>query len=259
MISPGTEPVICFGQQPCGFLPRRFLWAKICTARRLQEQIGGRIVFFYHDSDHDPRETQTILRERREGSEHSINFAFTNKLQKKFTPLYAKRIRNGWQQDLIRQLPKYLDRKYLSVFDSLDTRNVADFCLEAYRGLGLLDGIDVLRSSDPQVRQAACEIEDFFVDTQYCGETVRARFDPRHGLRLHQGGDAYIDLADKTWDKVRISPSRDTRLRWMQSVVHCSHYIAGAGEMCYLRVEETPEITFVERDAIDDPEKAYQP
>jgi hypothetical protein len=28
-------PVICFGQQPCGFFPRRFLAAKFATARRL--------------------------------------------------------------------------------------------------------------------------------------------------------------------------------------------------------------------------------
>ena len=50
-------PIICFGQQPCGFFPKRFLFAKIITARRLQKEIGGEIVFFFHDSDHDPRET----------------------------------------------------------------------------------------------------------------------------------------------------------------------------------------------------------
>ena len=54
-----TQPLICFGQQPCGFFPRRFLVAKVLTARRLQSELGGEIVFFCHDSDHDPRETQT--------------------------------------------------------------------------------------------------------------------------------------------------------------------------------------------------------
>jgi len=44
------QPVICFGQQPCGFFPKRFLAAKIQTARRLQQEIGGEIVFFLHDS-----------------------------------------------------------------------------------------------------------------------------------------------------------------------------------------------------------------
>ena len=53
-------PVICLGQQPCGFFPRRFLYAKLQTARRVQAEIGGEIVLFLHDSDHDPRETQTI-------------------------------------------------------------------------------------------------------------------------------------------------------------------------------------------------------
>ena len=60
-----SNPVICFGQQPCGFFPRRFLYAKFETARRLQAEQGGEIVFFFHDSDHDPRETQTILRHRK--------------------------------------------------------------------------------------------------------------------------------------------------------------------------------------------------
>jgi hypothetical protein len=61
------EPVIAFGQQPCGFFPRRFLVAKIRTARRLRAQIGGRVVYFCHDSDHDPRETRTIVRHRATG------------------------------------------------------------------------------------------------------------------------------------------------------------------------------------------------
>ena len=30
-----TEPVICFGQQPCGFFPKRFFHAKVVTALRL--------------------------------------------------------------------------------------------------------------------------------------------------------------------------------------------------------------------------------
>ena len=66
------NPVICFGQQPCGFFPRRFLQAKIVTARRLQSEIGGEIVFFCHDSDHDPRETQTILRHRTTGEPNAL-------------------------------------------------------------------------------------------------------------------------------------------------------------------------------------------
>ena len=91
------EPVIAFGQQPCGFFPRRFLVAKIRTARRLQAEMGGRIVFFCHDSDHDPRETRTILRHRTTGETAKLNFEVASKLQRKFSPLYAKRIAPGWQ------------------------------------------------------------------------------------------------------------------------------------------------------------------
>ena len=69
-----SSPVICFGQQPCGFFPRRFLYAKFVTARRLQREIGGEIVFFYHDSDHDSRETQTILRHRKTNAPATLNF-----------------------------------------------------------------------------------------------------------------------------------------------------------------------------------------
>ncbi len=63
------HPIICFGQQPCGFFPKRFLFAKILAARRLQKEIGGEIVFFFHDSDHDPRETITIVRDQNSDQE----------------------------------------------------------------------------------------------------------------------------------------------------------------------------------------------
>ena len=72
------SPLICFGQQPCGFFPRRFLFAKFETARRLQAEMGGEVVFFFHDSDHDPRETQTTVRHRKTGEPTQLNFAFAN-------------------------------------------------------------------------------------------------------------------------------------------------------------------------------------
>jgi hypothetical protein len=56
--------------------------------------------------------------------------------------------------------------------------------------------------------------------------------------------------------KEHISPTRDSRLLWMQSVVNCTHYIAGAGEKAYLRVEETPNIAFVNRETIEHPNEA---
>ncbi len=249
-------PVICFGQQPCGFFPRRFLFAKFVTARRLQAELGGEIVFFYHDSDHDARETQTILRHRRTGEVATLNFAFANKVQRKWSPLAGKRLAPGWQATTARQLGAYVAPERVEAFKAVTADNAADFCLEMYRRMGLLEGVRVVRSADPAVRRTACAVEDFFVDVPYAGEVVRARW--RDGaLRLHEGGDTWVTLPAVEFAAEQISPTRDTRLRWMQSVLHCTHYIAGAGEQAYLRKEDAPEITFVNRDAIERSDEAY--
>ena len=148
-----------------------------------------------------------------------------------------------------------------------------------YRQMGLLEGIKVVRSSDLAFRRAACEVTEFFVDVPYEGEIVRARYaggapisesarstdmPPRAEsefgaptFTLHEGGNSFVTLPATTFTKEQISPTRDTRLRWMQSVVRCTHYIAGAGEKAYLRQQDTPEITFIERDAIDQSDEAW--
>src|SRR3954469_18860958 len=111
-----ATPVICFGQQPCGFFPKRFLVAKIQTARRLQKEIGGEIIFFYHDSDHDPRETRTILRHRKTNEIAQLNFSFPNKTQRKFSPLYLKRIPDDWHGKTVLQLPNYIEHPLIDIF-----------------------------------------------------------------------------------------------------------------------------------------------
>jgi hypothetical protein len=249
-------PVICFGQQPCGFFPRRFLYAKIQTARRLQAELGGEIVFFYHDSDHDPRETQTILRHRRTGEAARLNFAIANKVQRQWSPLFCKRIAADWQANTARQLPAWVAPSGAQAFAGVAADNPADFCLEMYRRLGLLEGIRVARSGDPAFRAAAADIPDYFVDVPYAGEIVRARWQSG-ALRLHAGGDSYVTLPPVPFTKEQISPARDTRLRWMQSVLHCTHYIAGAGEQAYLEPADAPDVTFVPRDPIDHSDEAY--
>jgi hypothetical protein len=251
-----TAPVICFGQQPCGFFPKRFLVAKIQTARRLQAELGGEIVFFYHDSDHDPRETKTILRHRKTIEPAQLNFAFENRLQRKFSPQYLKRIPADWQDKTVLQLPNYIGHPLINVFKKISAANVADFCLEMYRAMNLLDGIRLVRSSDPAIRRAACDVSEFFVDVPFEGEVARARFS-NGALQLHEGGDSYVTLPAAAFGKEQISPTRDARLRWMQSVVHCTHYVAGAGEKAYLHPEEAPEITFVNRETIDRSDEAY--
>ena len=250
--------VIAFGQQPCGFFPRRFLVAKIRTARRLQAQIGGRVVYFCHDSDHDPRETRTTLRHRATDQPAHLNFAVVGKVQRKFSPLYAKRVAAGWHARTLGQLANYVDHPAIELFRKTSAETVADFCLEMYRGMGLLDGVDVVRSSDPEVRRRACDVEDFFADVPYEGEIVRARARDG-GLYLHAGGDAFITLAAAAtgFAKEQISPTRDTRLRWMQSVIHCTHYVTGASEQAYLRREDAPEIVYVRRDDIERSDEAF--
>ena len=251
-----TAPVICFGQQPCGFFPRRYLYAKIQTARRLQAEIGGEIVFFYHDSDHDPRKTKTSLRHRMLGDVAHFNFDFESKTQKKYSPLYLKRIVKNWQFQMARNLPEYVDADLVDTFQQTMAKNVADFCLEMYCRMGLLHGIRVARSSDPEFRRSACTISDFFVDVPYDGETVRARY-VNGTFKLHKGGDVYTTLPKTSFTVEQISPARDTRLRWMQSVIRCTHYVAGASEKLYLHKEDAPEITYVERQTIERAEEAY--
>jgi hypothetical protein len=250
-----SAPLICFGQQPCGFLPRRYLAAKVSTARRLQSELGGEIVFFLHDSDHDPRETQTTLRLLRTGEPRTLNFAFENKLQRKFSPLYAKRVPAGWIATTARQLPAFVDTRLVEAFRQAKGAFVADFCLEMYRRMGLLEGIRVVRSGDPAVRRQACDVDDYFVDVPHEGETVRARF-VGGALQLDEGGGSFVTLPPMPFDKSQISPARDARLRWMQSVIRCTHYVTGAGEQAYLRREDAPEITYVRRDDIDRPDEA---
>jgi hypothetical protein len=251
-----SAPIICFGQQPCGFFPKRFLYSKIVTARRLQREIGGEIVFFFHDSDHDPRETATVLRERQSGKEQSFNFQFANKIQKQFSPLHAKRILPDWQNKIARQLPNYVAPELVEKFKSVSATNAADFCRDMYSRMGLLDGIRVERSSDPEFRKRAAAIDDYFVDVSWKGETVRARY--RDGrLLLHKGGENYIELPPQSFEVTQISPTRDSRLRWMQSVIPCTHYIAGAGERAYLNEADAPGVIFVEREEISDPNHAY--
>jgi hypothetical protein len=199
-----SEPTICFGQQPCGFFPKRFLVAKINTAKKLQAETGGRIVFFYHDSDADYRETITIMSDRQTGADLSaealakaevrLNFTQENKLQKKFSPLYAKRVPAGWKEEILKQLPRFIDHSLsfspsggdapkgprglnlIEIFKSVNQKLVADFCLEMYKKMGLLDGVEVVRSSDKNFRQKTIDLAgEYFADVEYQGEVVRAK------------------------------------------------------------------------------------
>jgi hypothetical protein len=251
-----SDPIICFGQQPCGIFPKRFLFAKIRSARRLQRKIGGTIIFFYHDSDHDPRETKTVLQDRNSGQKLSINFVFENKIQKLYSPLYLKRVVADWKAKMERGLPAYVDRDLVEIFKSNTKTTVADFCLSMYEAMGLMEGITLARSSERSFRSAACSIEDYFVDLPYEGEIVRAR--ARDGkFWLHKGGDKFIEVPSQDFGPEQVSPTRDTRFRWMQSVIQCTHYVCGASEQDYIDKADGPGVTFVERETIDNSADAY--
>src|SRR5262249_56930238 len=113
---------------------------------RLQAEIGGRVVYFCHDSDHDPRETRTLLRHRATGELAHLNFAVAGKLQRKFSPLYAKRIAAERHARTLGQLPNYLDHPAIDLFGKTSAATVAASCLEMDRGMGLLNGAALVPS-----------------------------------------------------------------------------------------------------------------
>jgi hypothetical protein len=216
------------------------------------------MVFFYHDSDADYRETITIMSDRQSRAEVRLNFTQENKVQKKFSPLYLKRIPAGWKEEILKQLPRFVNKPMIDLFASSDGKNAADFCLDMYKKMGLLDGIEIIRSSDKTVREQAPELSgEYFADVEYEGEIVRAQMlDGK--LKLHEGGGKYLDIPQplkiEKWQK---NPGRDERFSWMQSVINCTHYIYGEGEKEYLDVKPYPNIKFIDREKIDQPSYAW--
>jgi hypothetical protein len=251
------EPIICFGQQPNGFFPKRFFAAKVESARELQKKIGGKIVFFYHDSDADYRETITILTDKQSGAEVRLNFTQENKIQKKYSPLYCKRIPKGWQEEISKQLPRFVSRHLIDIFDSTDAPTVADFCLEMYTVLGFLSGMEIMRSSDKQFRLQAMDLSgEYFADLKYENEIVRAKVQDDR-LTLHQGGDNYLELPYQNITKEQKNPARDQRFAWMQSVINATHYITGDSEDAYLKKNETAGVEFVKRKSVELSDHAF--
>ncbi len=216
-------------------------------------------MFFYHDSDHDYRETITAMRDLQTNEIARLNFTQENKIQKKFSPLYAKRIPAGWKEEILKQLPRFMEQKAIELFAKTSGATAGEFCLNMYKGLGLLESVEVVPSGDPAVRERASDLEDdFFADVSYEDEIVRAR-SRNNGLTLHEGGERYITLPPQAIEKKQKNPDRDQRFAWMQSVVNCTHYILGEGEAEYLDITKFPAITFIARKNINEPELAWLP
>ncbi len=259
-----SSPIIAFGQQPNGFFPKNYLAAKIETARKLQKEIGGRLVFFYHDSDPDYRETITIFTDKNSKTEFRLNFTQENKVQKNFSPLYLKRIPQNWMEETLKQLPRALNKNLIDIFSSVKATNVADFCLEMYEKLGLLEGIEVVRSSDKKFREEALDLKnDFYADVNYQNEVVRAKIifqDEKTMGSLHHGGGKNTEFEIKeNLQKNQITPGRDQRFGWMNSVIKSTHYICGNSEYEYLQKDSFPEVNFLKRDHVNNQEQAYIP
>lgn len=216
------------------------------------------MVFFYHDSDANWRETAISFTDKQSGKEARLNFEQENRIQKKFSPFYAKRIPQDWQKKLSRILPQYAPQNAGKLFTSIKTQNIADFCLEMYKHLGLLENITIIRSGNKEFRETAIELEgEFYADVPYQNEIVRAKYQNQR-LFLHEGGEKYIYLpAPEKFEKAQKSAGRDQRFAWMQSAVNCTHYIYGEGEANYLEFKNFPEVEFVPRLKTDKPEFAW--
>ena len=128
--------------------------------------------FLLHDSDHDPRETQTTLRHRGTGEPRTFNFAFENKLQRKFSPLFAKRVPADWQGKMARQLPAYVDPKWVDAFKKVGSRPVSPTfawrCTAAW-GFWTDQGRPLGRPGASGGRRATSR--DCFVDVPYWGRS----------------------------------------------------------------------------------------
>src|SRR4029077_8530258 len=119
------------------------------------------------------------------------------------------RVLAEWQTNLARQLPNYLTPEFVDHFKAVRASSVAEFCQEMYARMGLLDGMRVERSSDPDFRKQATPVEDYFVDVSWEGEIVRARH--RQGrLLLHKGANRQVELPSQPYDATQLSPARDT-------------------------------------------------
>ena len=88
-------------------------------------------------------------------------------MQKKHSPLYLKRVPKGWKEEILKQLPRFMDKDLIDIFSSIDKKYVADFCLEMYGKLNLLENVYIVRSSNFDFRENAIGLKDYYADVKY--------------------------------------------------------------------------------------------
>jgi len=81
------DPVICFGQQPCGSSTSAS-WFQNRDGQALQQEIGGEIVYFFHDSDHDLSRDPNRAPPPQDRRAVRVQLSFENQTQRKYSPLY---------------------------------------------------------------------------------------------------------------------------------------------------------------------------
>ena len=158
-----ATPVICFGQQPCGFFPRRFLFAKISDgpAAPGRDRRRDRLLL--------PRQRPRLPRDPDHAAPPQDRRAVPAQFRLR-QPDPAQVLAALPQARLARLARQHRRTSCRPTSTAAGSRrsatspptNVADFCLEMYRRMGLLEGIRVARSSDPAFRRAACDVDDYY-------------------------------------------------------------------------------------------------
>ena len=252
-----SAPVICFGQQPCGFFPRRFLAAKICTARRLQarDRRGDRLFLPRQrprpagDADHpappqDRRAARPQLRLREQAPAQVVPAL------PQAGPAGVARADGAPASGLCRPaLGRGLQR--------VQCADVADFCLEMYRAHGAAGGHPrrpLERPGRSGARPATSRNTSSTCPTRGdgAGPVRRRRSAPARGRRF------IPDLPRVRFEHGTNQPDPGlAAFAGCNRSSHCTHYVTGAGEQAYLRPADAPEVTFVHRDTIERSDEAY--
>lgn len=228
------KPIVCLSEQLSSFLPTKSLVRRIDAAKSLASRVGGKTILFIWDSWHRGT-AETVLPGNRR-----ISFEYYNNLQRDYTPFYLKNLDPVWWNRAKSKLDGIVPGKIINVLDNIKEDTAGNFCLKAYKKLGFLDNLEVVRSSDPEIRKKAKMFEDFYVEVSYKGEIVRARYTNR-GFVLESNPPVEIYKTDVVPGMV--TPPDEKRFEWMDSIVSPSHYILGEKE----RVKESdfPWISFV--------------
>jgi len=184
-----------------------------------------------HDSDHDPRETQTILRDRRTGAAVLLNFPFENKLQRKFSPLFLKRVPAGWRDHTARQLPVYVEEPWVDAFRTNPASTVAGFCSKWYQRMACSTASEscarAIRPFAAPPAMSRTSLSTFLIKARSC---ARGR-PPALGGCTRAARPTLISRSPNLRRNRLAHPRHAPALDAIRGALH--HYVAGPGEQAY--------------------------